>query len=310
MSSRRRQPATVGNAINNIVVISDLHTGCGLSLLHPAGALLDDGGRYMPSKLQLKLYKVWQDFWHNWVPKVTHGEPFIVVNNGDAIDGVHHNSTTQWSHNLKDQIDHAYTLMKPVVDACEGRYFHIRGTEAHSGKSGTFEEQLARRLGAIPNEEGQHARYELWLRFHGKLIHFLHHVGTTSSSAHESSAVNAELSAMYSEAGRWHKEAPTFVVRSHRHRSIEIRLPASHGNEIVYATVFVTPCWQLKTAYAYKIAGARISTPQIGGSLIRAGDAELHSRHYVKDIGRPKEVRTDMLPSLPRPTSPMCIEEE
>lgn len=287
MAKSRRARKAAG--IRNVIVISDTHVGCRLALCHPAGAALDDGGTYQPSPLQRKVWGYWQEFWGEWVPRATHGEPFAVVHNGDAIDGVHHGATTQWSHNLGDQGEHAHAVLKPVVTACEGRYYHIRGTEAHVGKSGAEEERLAKRLGAIPNEEGQHARYELWLRVSGHLCHFLHHVGTTSSSAHESSAVNAELAGMYADAGRWCRESPRIVVRSHRHRSIEIRLPANDG----YATVFVTPAWQLKTPFAWKIAGARISTPQIGGSLIRVGDEELHTRHYVRDIGRSQEVILD-----------------
>jgi len=205
------------------------------------------------------------------------------------VDGVHHGATTQWSHNLEDQGEHAYKLLKPVVELCEGRYLHIRGTEAHVGKSAVEEERLAKRLGAMPNAEGQHARYELWLRVAGKLCHFLHHIGTTSSSAHESSAVNAELAAMYNDAGRWGREPPMIVVRSHRHRCSEIRLPA-HGG---YAPSMVTACWQLKTPFCWKIAGARTTTPQIGGSLIRDGGEELHTRHCVWDIERSPEVNVD-----------------
>lgn len=270
--------------VRNIIVISDQHIGCKLALMHPDGAVLDEGSRAMPSPLQLKLWSIWERFWNEWVPRVTHGEPFAVVNNGDAIDGVHHGTTTQWSHCLADQRQHAELILSPVLKACEGRYYHVRGTEAHVGQSGTEEEQLARALGATRSHGGHYARWELWKRLGSHLIHFSHHIGTTSSSAHETSAVNAELSALFNEAGRWGHEVPAVIVRSHRHRCSEVRLPAKWG----YATAFVTPAWQLKTPFCYRIAGARVTTPQIGGSLIRVGDEELHTRHFVVDIGRPE----------------------
>lgn len=274
------------DAIRTVVVISDTHVGCRLGLCHPGGAALDDGGRYQPSRVQRKVWSYWDEFWADFVPRVTHGEPFVVVHNGDAVDGVHHNATTQWSQNVEDQEAHAYQILKPVVDACEGRYYHIRGTEAHVGKSAVAEERLAKKLGAIPNEDGQHARYELWLRVGDHLLHFLHHIGTTSSSAHETSAINAELAAMYTDAGRWNKQAPRVIVRSHRHRNAEIRLPVTDG----YATCFVTAAWQLKTPFTWKIAGARVTQPQIGGSVIRLGDEELYTRHYLRELTRSKEV--------------------
>lgn len=271
--------------VRNIVVVSDLHVGCALALCHPDGAALDDGGSYMPSKMQRKLWDYWESFWGEWVPRVTHGEPFIVVLNGDLIDGVHHNSTTQWTHNCTDQGRHAEKILLPIRDMCEGRLYVIRGTEAHVGKSAREEELLAKAIGGIPDKEGNFSRWELWKRLGEHLIHFLHHIGNTSSSAHESSAVNAELSAIYTDCGRWGNECPSIVVRSHRHRCIEVRLPARSG----YATVFVTPAWQLRTPFCWKIAGARVTTPQIGGSLIRLGDEELHTRHCVWDIGRTPE---------------------
>lgn len=280
MPSRKSSPP-----IRNVVVISDTHVGCKLALMHPDGALVDEGNIVKPSAIQLKLWDIWREFWDEWVPSVTHGEPFAVVHNGDGIDGTHHQGTTQWSHCLADQRAHAEKILAPIVKACEGRYYHIRGTEAHIGKSGTEEEQLAKALGAIPNEQGNFARWELWKRIGKHLAHFSHHIGTTSSAAHETSAVNAELASAFNEAGRWGHEPPAIIVRSHRHRQSEIRLPAQWG----YAIAFVTPSWQLKTPYTYRIPGGRNSTPHVGGSLIRLGGEELHSRHFVRDIGRTAE---------------------
>lgn len=276
----------VEREIRNVVVISDTHVGCKLGLCHPDGAKLDDGGVYLPSRLQMKIWDCWEEFWGEWVPRSTRREPFAVVHNGDCIEGSHHQATTPWSNNLSDQTNHAYKVLKPVVDLCEGRYFHIRGTEAHVGKSAREAEDLAKRLGAVPNEEGQYSRWDLWLRVLGKLCNFMHHVGTTSSAQHEASAVNAELAAIYMEAGRWGEEPPLIVVRSHRHSAIEVRLPCDDG----YATVFVTPAWQLKTPHAWRIAGARNKTPQLGGSLIRHGDEEIHTRHRVWKMDRSREV--------------------
>lgn len=276
-----RRPDALAS-IRNIVVLSDTHVGCKLALMHPDGAVLDEGTRAMPSPIQLKIWEIWREFWDEWVPQVTHGEPFAVVHNGDAIDGAHHNSTTQWTQNIKDQRIHAERILAPVVELCEGRYYHVRGTAAHVGESGCEEEQLAKDLGAIPSPQGHHARWELLKRIGPHLAHFSHHIGTTSSAAHETSAVNAELASAFNESGRWGHQPPAIIVRSHRHRNCEIRMPAKWG----YATAFVTACWQLKTPFVHRLPGGRNSAPQIGGSLIRLGDEELHTRHFVNEVGR------------------------
>ena len=268
--------------IKNLVCISDTHVGCQMGLCHPGGAKLDGGGIYRPTALQRKVWSLWEEYW-KWVAHVCHGEKFGVVINGDLIDGCHHNSTHQWSHNLEDQASHAVQIFEPIRAKCAAMWI-IRGTPVHSGESGVDEERIARRLECTPSSAGQYAQNELWLDMGGDLVHFAHHIGTTGSSAHEVSAVNAELTALFTEAGRWGHKPPTVIVRSHRHRCSEIRLPA----EDCYATAFVTAAWQLKTPFAFKVSGGRTSTPQVGGSIIRRGDEELHTRHKVWDLGRGK----------------------
>lgn len=270
--------------VRNVVCFSDTHIGCKLGLMHPDGADLDEGTRVMPSPLQLKVWGMWEEFWGEWVPKATKGEPFSVVMNGDAIDGVHHGSTTQWSQNLSDQRRHAEEKIFPKVrELCEGRLYWVRGTEAHVGKSATEEEQLAKAVGAVPSgETGHYARWDMWMTVGDGLVHFAHHIGTTSSAAHETSAVNAELARAFNDAGRWGRRPPDIIVRSHRHRFCEIRLSGTIG----YPTAFVTPAWQLKTPFVHRIPGGSIQEPQVGGCLIRRGDEELHTRHYVRDMGR------------------------
>lgn len=273
----------------NLVVISDTHCGCKLGLCPPTPIPLDMGGTYTASVFQQKMWALWLEFWNAWVPTVTRGEPFDVVHNGDAIDGRHHNSTTQITHDLEDQSRIAEAVLTPIVQRARdsgGQYYHIRGTEAHVGQSGENEERLARSLGATPNEHGQYARFDLWKRVGGScLVHLLHHVGTTSSAAHETSAVNAELTAEYVEAARWRREPPDFIVRSHRHRSCAVDLNSAKG----YAAAIVTPAWQGKTPYVWKIPGARLSEPQFGGVLIRQGDEEFYYRRKVWSLDRSAE---------------------
>ena len=275
---------------NNIVVFSDTHCGCRLGLCPPDGVPLDDGGNYSPSALQLKVWGIYEEF-RIWTKKVTKGEPWDLVMNGDALDGVHHRAVTQISHNLKDQLACAVYALGPFVKECKrsgGRYYHIRGTEAHVGPSAQEEERLAEHLGAEPNETGQFARWELWKRVgsgKGHLCHFLHHIGTTGSQAYESTAVHKELVESFVEAGRWGDEAPQVIVRSHRHRHFETRIAHKDG----YAIATVTPAWQLKTPFTYRIPGSRLAQPQFGGVLIRAGDEELHTRFFVRRVERAKE---------------------
>ena len=258
-----------------------------MGLCPPGPVNLDEGVAYGPSRVQQQVWEWWQAFWGEWVPTVTKGEPFAVAVNGDAIDGVHHNAVTQISHNLADQSVIAEACLRPIVEACEGRFYMVRGTESHVGKSGQEEERLARSLGAIPNEVGQHARYEMWVRLGRSLCHLAHHIGTTGSMHYESTAITKELTEAYVEAGRWNDEPPDVVVRSHRHRNAEVRVQTYKG----FCTSCVTAGWQLKTPFAYRIPGGRQARPQIGGSLVRCGDEDVFTRHQVWSLSRPPEVK-------------------
>lgn len=277
--------------INQVVVVADIHAGCQMGLCPPKVAL-DGGGVYKASKLQLKLYHWWQEFWGDWVPRYTKGEPFAVAFNGDATDGRHHNSTTQISQNLADQQKIAEILLTPIVAAAEGGFYLIRGTSSHTGESGENEEKLAKSIGAIPEAHGDalnYARNELWLRLggpKGTLCHFLHHIGTSSSLGYEATALTKEFEQSLVEAARWGYPAPDFIFRSHRHRHFKTQVATRN----VYGIGEITPAWQLKTPFVWKIAGARLTTPQCGGVLARKGDREHYSVAKVWNVERTPEV--------------------
>jgi hypothetical protein len=278
------------NNVNNLVVISDTHCGCRLGLCPDSGIQLDDGGTYQPSRLQKVLWSYWQEFWQEHVPSVTRGEPFAVCHCGDATNGSPHQSKTNISDNWADQDNIASLVLGPVVELCGGLYFHLRGTEAHVGKSAEREEMLARSLGAKPNEHGQYARYELWKRVGPKLVHCLHHIGTTGSQAYEATAVHKELTESFVEAARWEEEPPDMIVRGHRHRYLLTEIATSRGATTASANAIVLPAWQGKTAYVWRIAGGRLAPPQFGGAVIRYSDesGELYVRPKVWTVARSK----------------------
>lgn len=275
--------------IKNAIVISDIHAGSKLGLMPPE-VVLDEGTIVRQSPLQRKLWQMWKEFTGVYIPEWTKGEDYILVNNGDSIDGDHHETSTIITRNLNDQVKIADMILRPEINKpkCK-KYFQIRGTEAHVGKSGQFEEQLAKGLGAEPIGKGKHkiySRWDLWLQMgNGSLVNFTHHVGNTNSAPYESTAVYKEYIEACVEAGRWGLKTPDVVVRSHRHRQMEIRIPTKRG----YGISLVTPAWQLKTPFTFKLGLGRASTPQIGGYLIREGDEDVvYTRFKVWNIERSK----------------------
>lgn len=274
----------------NIVAVSDLHVNSRLGLCPLGGARLDDGGWYAASEAQKAMWRCWEYFWTKWVPRVTRGEPYAIVVNGDALEGDHHEIKTIISRNMADQEVMAERVLEAVV---KGKpYYHVRGTEAHSGESAEYEEILARKLGAIPDEEERHARYELWLPVgrekHVWWVHFLHHIGVSQSAHTEGTAPLRELVDALTIAARWNRTPPDVIVRSHRHQSYEARIPTARG----YAIAVTTPGWQLKTPYCYRAAYARQTPAQIGGTVIRAGDEDCYTRTKTWTIEHGQDTRS------------------
>jgi hypothetical protein len=225
---------------------------------------------------------------NEWIPMVTRGEKFVLVLNGDLMDGRHHNAITQISQNLNDQRHIAMECLFPLIEKAAQLYV-IRGTEAHTGPCGENEEILAETLGAIPDAGGNYARNELWLRIggeNGALAHIMHHIGTAGSTAYETTALSREFAVECEEAGRWQTPSPDFVVRSHRHRYSKTEFPTNRG----YGISVTTPGWQLKTPFVWKIQGGRNTLPQFGGILLRKGDEEHYTRAFVRNITRTPEV--------------------
>jgi hypothetical protein len=274
--------------IRNLICISDTHCGDQLGLCPPT-VTLAHGGTYHASSYQAAVWDHWHHFWHTWVPKVTRGEPYAVVLNGDMVEGRHHGATHQISADLADQNNIAYECLAPIIDLCQGRFYYISGTPVHAGEAGEDEERLARRLGAIPTEGGRSTRYELYINVGQALVHTSHHIGVTSSGAYETSALAREFNEFCSESSKWGRPPPDILVRSHRHRHCEIRVPTHRG----YGIIFVTSAWQLKTPFLFKVPGGRVSTPNVGGSLIRQGDEEFYTRHYTVETARS---RTEEIP--------------
>lgn len=289
-----------------LVITSDEHVNSRLGLCHPDGFITDEGNPVLPSSLQSDVWEHWTEFWDEWVPRATDGQKYVWVNNGDAIEGTgkKHGNTDIMSQNEEDQEGHGVRIFEPLGKRkeCKGVLW-IRGTEAHGGKSGHNEEALAKALRSagvpiIPTEQGNASHWEVFKRLGSKkgkggcLVHCLHHIGTTGSQHYESTAPMKEWTEAATEAARWHDEPLAVVVRSHRHRSLQVRVPATIAN-LPFSQegiVLITPGWQLKTPLVFRKAGARLSQPQMGGAIVRIHKGVLYSTFYVKRLARPPEV--------------------
>lgn len=273
------------NCIKNLVVIGDTHCGSSAAIM-PPNSVMRDGQQVKQSRQQRMLWKWWLEFWE-FVRRVTEGEPFALVHNGDQIDGNHHGCTQLVTNNVSQQRKMFVQLMKPKV-AMASAFYCTCGTAAHSGQSSADEESCAEMLGAERDSNGNHVRQDLWIELGKDLIQIAHHIGTTSSQAYKSSPAMRLMAAMYGAAGEWAFRPPTIMIRSHAHDYIEVKRPNCR--------VVVCPAWQIKTDWLWGKDTA--SLPIIGGLVIRKGEWGLHIREFIRTPKPTCHVRLKMEASV------------
>lgn len=263
--------------VRNVVVIGDTHCGSSIALMPPR--FKNREGQIINQSPQQKiLWKWWKEFWE-FAEEICAGDPFIVVHNGDMIDGSHHGTTQLGTNNVSKQREMFVDMMKPRLENAEAFYCTC-GTMAHAGQSSADEESCARQLNAVKDSNGNHVRQDLWIEMGADLIQFAHHIGVTSSQAYKSSPAMRLMASMYGAAGEWGFRPPTIMIRSHAHDYVEVKRPNCR--------VVVCPAWQLKSDWVWGKDTA--SLPIIGGLVLRQGE---QGKVFIRDF-----VRT-MKPSQP-----------
>ena len=244
-----------------IICIADTHVGSLSGLAPDTGFRLDGGAQFVPNRYVKEMWKVWLHFWKEYVPKATQGaDEVIIVHNGDAIDGNHHQAV-DLIPNVADQEAAAIQLFRPIADRY--KFYMIRGTEAHCEKSNQSTERIATALGCVKDETiDSSSWWQLWLDVEGVVLNFAHTISTTSSAAYESSAVLREMIASLVECAQWGSVRPDVIFRSHRHRYIKVEIPSERGA----IQAVVSPAWQLRTPFVERVDRFRLS--HIGGIVM------------------------------------------
>lgn len=246
-------------------IVSDLHCGSTLGLCNPEGVQLDDGGMYMPSREQSKLWDCWLEYWKLVRESLKFGDKLIVAINGDMVDGSHHKTTQIVTGNLPaTQHNLALSVLSPALALGPREIVVIRGTEAHVGGSAAYEERLASDLNAVPDPlSGARSHWHFQANSHGTLLDFAHH-GRLGQRPWTKMTGPATLAAQITLACAKHgSPIPHYALRSHYHQW------ADSGDNYACRVVQMAG-WQLSTAFVHRIAAG--SLPEIGGLILSCSD--------------------------------------
>jgi hypothetical protein len=96
----------------------------------------DENQNHTPNERQKDIYKVFEQC-ADYARDARKGKRLIVIHNGDAIEGVHHNSLQICVHNKASQAEIHTELMDTFLRRAKfekkqgDRLFYVRGTETH-----------------------------------------------------------------------------------------------------------------------------------------------------------------------------------
>lgn len=133
-----------------VVPISDLHSG-GTTALFPNRFVQFKHANRKPTAEQKAMFKHWS-FCADKVAEARKDKKLIIVHDGDALEGYHHNSHQVITMLEEEQIDIHIELMDFFLQKVGGadELYYVTGTEVHTNDG---ESRIGKDLGAIPNGE-------------------------------------------------------------------------------------------------------------------------------------------------------------
>jgi hypothetical protein len=260
-------------------VTGDLHSNSKLGLCPPKGVCLDEGGTYTPGKLGVWLWQQWEDYVGEIAERrKREGAKLACGVNGEFSDLDHHNTSQIITRNPADMFAIATACLMPLIKLRPDVWLVTRGTEAHAGKDGSFDESMARFLGAKGDPDtGAASHWVCKPTFAGVNFHVTHHGRSGTRPWTFGGAANNEAAELEYEFARsdW---KPDIAIRNHHHIFRD-----SGDNHRV--RVIGNLAWQLKTAFAQRIAAN--SRLEVGGLQILCRKGTYDLRVFRRGADRP-----------------------
>lgn len=111
------------------------------------------------------------------MPKLVNGDPFVLLVNGDVIEGIHHGTRQVISSDVTDHVTAAVDALRPLAEAAATTHLTL-GTECHTQST---EAAIGKALKASKcAETGKHAHSRIVFSIKGCVLSATHHCSATS----------------------------------------------------------------------------------------------------------------------------------
>ena len=240
-----------------VVVLSDLHSG-GSTALFPNRfwQSTTTEHNHTPTQRQAAMYKHFERCME-YAAQNRRGKRLVVVHDGDAIEGVHHNSIQVITQNKAEQagihIDLMDTFLKRTRFSKKNGdlLYYVSGTETHVGD---IEQSIAKDLSAENNPEGGRVFDHLELNINGRLVWMVHHGKGRGRGANEGNELRNWMRDVFWDCMKVKAQPPDLVITGHTHTPTWNTYIGRNINSFHMIHGVVCPSWQMKTRYAYKVA--------------------------------------------------------
>lgn len=257
-----------------LVLVSDIHAGSTVGMLHEDGVQTDDQTWIKPSVAQSWLNQKHAEMIAD-VEKLVDGHTTHLFLNGDITEGVHHNTHQIISPDKGVHIQAAFDVLDKGILRLGFDTIHMtRGTPAHVDNASGLEKSVAAKLNAAgyPVLRDPTSNSFVWpfiyAEFDGVLFDIRHH-GRAGQREH----TRKSYAALYAQ-DIWQshvadgRRPPDIAVRAHLHRFIDSG-PDHRG----ITRAIQMPCWQLTTQWVRRIGAETL--PDIGCVVILVDDGRV-----------------------------------
>ena len=248
------------------IIVSDLHVNSTVGLSLPS-VNLDEGGTYRASPTQRALWKAWLDMWDTIAKRELFEGRKVLFINGDIGElDTKRRSAQLITLNKAVVLRMVLDVLQPALDVVDSVVV-IRGTMAHTGKSGWLEEAVADDLDNAIHDKDSASWWHFRGVTEGVRFDIAHHATMGRLPWTEKNAGNKIAAIIVNRyMVDMKQKPPDIAVRSHNHRYSD-----SGGNFETFAVC--SPCWSGATEFVYRI-GQENSVPSIGGLVFVCEDGK------------------------------------
>lgn len=208
--------------------------------------------------------------WDNWqtLLGLAAGVPDLVtIFNGDIAEADTKNRSYQViTRNRATIVRMAVQVIEPLVRMSKAAYM-VRGTEAHTGKSGAIEEEIAKDLGLTGPSSNISSWFALPLSVRGVRLDIAHTTTGGGQPWTRANAANNLAARTVMEYAMRGEPPPAYVVRSHIHIS-------GDSGSAYPVRALITPTWTLASSYITK--KAPLALADIGAVFIRIESKQVY----------------------------------